>query len=78
MSYHNFRVVYGNINSFILIANIDLKEDALDESCDKISKELQDQVTKGIQDVHYCGFYITPKLQNFEINLENRKFKIRL
>jgi hypothetical protein len=47
----------------IRIADIDLREDVLDESCGKMSKELQGRATKEIQDVHYCIFYILH--QNF-------------
>ncbi|MDR4505617.1 MAG: cation diffusion facilitator family transporter [Candidatus Scalindua sp.] len=61
VGYHDFRVVHGNDDKVILVADIDLKEDVLSESYDQISEEFEAQIKKEIQDIQYCSFYITPK-----------------
>ncbi|MDR4498339.1 MAG: cation diffusion facilitator family transporter [Candidatus Scalindua sp.] len=61
VSYHDFRVVDGNHDRVIIVADIDLKEDIPDESSRQISRELEARVKEEIQDVQYCSFYITPK-----------------
>ena len=61
VSYHDFRVVAGTRERIIIVADIDLKEEIIEDSFNQISKDLGIQVKKEIKHVLYCNFYITPK-----------------
>jgi hypothetical protein len=61
VSYHDFRVVAGTRGRIIIVADIDLKEEIVEDSFNQISKTLGTQVKKEIEHVLYCNFYITPK-----------------
>ncbi len=61
VGYHDFRVVAGTVERIIIVADIDLIEEMTEDRFSQISKDLEVNVKKEIQNVIYCSFYITPK-----------------
>ncbi len=61
VSYHAFRVVAYSKEKFIIIADIVIDRDVPDNEFDEITKALEAEVKRNIDNIAYCSFYITPK-----------------
>lgn len=61
LSYHDFRVVSASLEKNIIVADIDVKEDVVEDDYTQISNDLNTRVKKDMHDIVYCFFYITPK-----------------
>ncbi|MCF6156291.1 MAG: cation transporter [Candidatus Brocadia sp.] len=61
VNYHDFRVVAASQERIIIVADIDLREEVVEDEFKQISKDLERRVMDEMENVAYCSFYITPK-----------------
>lgn len=61
VNYHEFRVVAYSKEKFIIISDIVIHEDVPDNEFDEITKALETEVMRNINNIAYCSFYATPK-----------------
>jgi len=59
--YHDFRVIAESKGRIIICADIDLAEDVPELDFQGVATALEDRVKKGMANVAYCSFYVTPK-----------------
>ncbi len=61
VNYHDFRVVAESKKKFIIVADIDVREDVPESEFEEIAKDLDNRVREEMPDFAYGAFYITPK-----------------
>ncbi len=61
IGYHDFRVIAESRTTFIIVSDIDVREEVPEDEFGQIQKDLEAQITKGIPNFAYGVFYITPK-----------------